>query len=207
MLDRCYRENAQQFRHYGGRGITVCDRWRESFENFLADMGPKPTPKHSIDRFPDTNGNYEPGNCRWATQSQQMRNSRLTRMVTVNGETRAAADWGDETGVKYKTIVDRIDHGVSAEDAIALKRYGMRRHERYDYNGQSLTLEEWAPIVGASKVVLYQRLRKGWTVEQAFSSPCIHGKRALPTGRGRWANRNVTVPSESSATAKRKGAV
>lgn len=74
MKSRCYNPKRKFYKHYGGRGITVCDRWLESFDNFLADMGERPNGK-SIDRI-DTNGNYEPNNCRWATQTQQIHNRR-----------------------------------------------------------------------------------------------------------------------------------
>lgn len=77
MLDRCSNPNNNSFKYYGGRGITVCDRWTD-FENFLADMGNRPSRGHSIDRI-DVNGNYEPSNCRWATASEQRRNRRDTR--------------------------------------------------------------------------------------------------------------------------------
>jgi hypothetical protein len=75
MLARCRNPNVKSFKDYGGRGIRVCVRWIK-FENFFADMGHRPSPKHSIDRFPDPNGNYEPGNCRWATALEQAHNKR-----------------------------------------------------------------------------------------------------------------------------------
>lgn len=75
MIQRCTNPKASKYHLYGGRGITVCERWRK-FENFFADMGRRPTAEHSIDRFPNNNGNYEPGNCRWATPKQQAENTR-----------------------------------------------------------------------------------------------------------------------------------
>jgi hypothetical protein len=78
MLQRCNNPNSDRYKYYGARGIIVCERWLHSFENFLADMGERP-PKRSIDRI-NNNGNYEPGNCRWATQSEQVRNSRRHKL-------------------------------------------------------------------------------------------------------------------------------
>lgn len=84
--DRCFNKNDKSYANYGGRGITMCERWRNSFENFYADMGPRPGPRYSIDRI-DVNGNYEPGNCRWADDFVQARNKRMFRNNTsgING--------------------------------------------------------------------------------------------------------------------------
>lgn len=84
MRQRCSNPKNSHFRYYGGRGIRVCDQWQASFENFIADMGAKPSPKHTIDRI-NNEGNYEPGNCRWATYSQQNKNRR-PRKGKVHGQ-------------------------------------------------------------------------------------------------------------------------
>lgn len=86
MIGRCETDTNTSYHNYGARGITVCERWRSSFDNFLADMGERPSPKHSLDRI-DVNGNYEPSNCRWVTKEEQMRNRRTLKSNTtgVNG--------------------------------------------------------------------------------------------------------------------------
>lgn len=82
MLQRCRNPKTYRFDRYGGRGITVCKRWRKSFLNFIADMGHRPSPRHTLDRFPNPDGNYEPSNCRWATWKQQANNKSRVRRGT-----------------------------------------------------------------------------------------------------------------------------
>lgn len=121
MKSRCGNPQAQNYRHYGGRGIEVCQRWQESFEAFLADMGERPSPKHSLDRI-DNDGNYEPGNCRWATQKTQLTNRRTGRPARFPG------------------LSERI------------RRAGLTNN------------------------VVYARLRRGWDLERALSTPALpHG--------------------------------
>jgi len=109
MKQRCQRPSHASYKNYGGRGITVCDRW-QTFENFFADMGERPTQQHSIDRR-DNNGNYTPENCRWATRDEQMSNLRKTRLITFNGETLHMAEWARRTGIKSANILARIKLG------------------------------------------------------------------------------------------------
>lgn len=124
MLGRCFNQNKPDYRHYGGRGITVCDRWRESFENFLADMGSRPAGM-SLDRI-DVNGNYEPGNCRWIPVAEQQSNKRNNRVVTVNGETGPLKAMCDKYSKhKYDTVRARLNKGLSVEEAFFKEsRYG-----------------------------------------------------------------------------------
>lgn len=117
MIQRCTNPNNAGFPGYGGRGIRVCERWH-SFENFLADMGPRPSPRHSIDRV-DNDGDYEPSNCRWATVREQARNNRRNRWLTFDGETRLITEWADRLGIGYMTIHYRLTHGWSVERALS----------------------------------------------------------------------------------------
>ncbi len=108
MLYRCLNPKCSNYKHYGGRGITVCARWRESFAYFLMDVGPKPSPRHTIDRYPDNNGNYEPGNVRWATAREQATNTRRNVNLTINGVTRCMLDWANLAGIHWATVQQRI---------------------------------------------------------------------------------------------------
>jgi len=118
MNRRCKSQGASGWANYGGRGITVCERWQESFLAFLADMGRKPSPDHSIDRI-DVNGHYEPGNCRWATFTEQNRNRRSSVMLTHDGKTLCATEWGERIGGNGATVTGRIERGWSVARAVS----------------------------------------------------------------------------------------
>lgn len=119
MRLRCYWTGHVSFKNYGGRGIKVCDRWlngdgeRSGFECFLSDMGPKPTPKHSIDRHPDNNGNYEPGNCRWATVLQQRRKTRKSRIVEVGDNRVCLTEACEMLGISHRKANYMIQRGAT----------------------------------------------------------------------------------------------
>lgn len=117
MRARCMCKTHKKFHFYGGRGIKICKRW-DSFELFLQDMGPRPSPLHSLDRFPNKNGDYKPSNCRWATQKEQCRNTRRNRMVTIGGVKKCVAEWAESIGVPQARIHCRITRGMDPSEAI-----------------------------------------------------------------------------------------
>lgn len=127
MNQRCATPGHQAYADYGGRGIRVCDRWSHSFENFLADMGPRPGKGYSLDRI-DNDGNYEPGNCRWSTQEQQMNNRRVNHKLTLNQRTMTVGQWAKETGIGVTTILRRLELGWSVERALTEKPAYGKRH-------------------------------------------------------------------------------
>jgi len=107
MIGRCENENRENHERYGGRGIEVCPAWRESFEAFLADVGPRPSRHYSIERIDNARG-YEPGNCRWATAAEQSRNKRNTHSIEHAGRTMCLADWARHIGICPKSLRKRI---------------------------------------------------------------------------------------------------
>jgi hypothetical protein len=117
MIERCHKPDNPAYDRYGGRGIYVCDRWRESFENFLEDMGERPSLEHSIDRK-ENDGPYCKDNCRWATDTEQARNTRRNHYLTYNGRTMAISAWAEEIGLTTDTLNGRIYRGWDVHRAL-----------------------------------------------------------------------------------------
>lgn len=121
MKGRCLCETNRRYSYYGGRGITICNEWVESFENFLKDMGKRPSSSHSIDRI-DPNGNYEPSNCRWADKLTQLRNKRSVRDLTLDGVTRPIPEWCEIFKISNVLVYQRIKNlGWDAERALKVR--------------------------------------------------------------------------------------
>lgn len=119
MIQRCTNPSAVAYPYYGGRGISVCDRWRNSYTDFLADVGPRPGPAYSLDRYPDMNSNYEPGNIRWATKAEQSSNTRQVRQVVLNGERMCLTYAAKRLGKSPSAIFTRVrEHGGTHQQAI-----------------------------------------------------------------------------------------
>jgi len=108
---RCINLRCPAYKNYGGRGIQICDRWRDSFPAFLADMGRRPAGM-SVERI-DNDGNYEPGNCKWAAPLEQARNCRKNHLVTANGESLPISVWAERLGIRSETIRHRLHRGYT----------------------------------------------------------------------------------------------
>lgn len=114
---RCYNPKDKKYYRYGGRGIKMCERWKNSFETFYEDMGPKPGKGCSINRI-NNNGNYEPGNCEWATAKEQANNRRTNRQITFNNKTQTLAQWAKEVNMSHSVIFHRLKLGWPIERAL-----------------------------------------------------------------------------------------
>ena len=117
IKQRCTNPKNLAFLNYGGRGITICNEWLNSFEAFYEYMGPRPSPKHEIDRI-NNDGPYAPGNVRWVTASKNCRNKRCNRLFLFQGEQRSVAEISELSGVRRRILYSRLDHGMSIEEAI-----------------------------------------------------------------------------------------
>lgn len=116
MKQRCFNPNSKDYASYGGRGVTVCPDWVHDFPRFLSDMGERPE-GCSLDRI-DTNGNYEPSNCQWSDPKSQQRNTRVSKSLTVDGVTKPLIEWASEIGIRYSTLLQRINAGWPHEKIV-----------------------------------------------------------------------------------------
>jgi len=135
MRQRCNNPNKREYKHYGGRGIRVCARW-DSFHNFIADMGERPSRSHSLDRI-NVDGDYSPDNCRWATQQEQVENTRVVRMVTIDGKTQSISAWEREKGLSRGQVRSREVSGWSLYEAITTQSIKAQKIHKYVPQGYS----------------------------------------------------------------------
>jgi hypothetical protein len=117
MIQRCENKNHPSYPNYGGRGIKVCDRWRDDYNSFLEDMGRRPSPEHSIERK-GNDGHYCLDNCVWGTLNEQHSNTRANVWLTHDGRTMTVRQWATELGINYQTLGNRVRNGWTAEEAL-----------------------------------------------------------------------------------------
>jgi hypothetical protein len=165
MRARCEKPTNKSFPSYGGRGIKVCERW-SNFQNFFADMGDRPSPKHLLDRI-DNDGPYSPDNCRWVGSIREQRsNCRDNRRLTHNGETLILSEWARRIGIDPDTISERLNSlGWTVEDALTRPL----TRKLITHQGETLGLSEWSARTGISRRTLSDRLKKGWPPHRVLS--------------------------------------
>lgn len=205
MRNRCLSVTHMNYPRYGGRGIRICARWA-SFAAFVDDMGPKPTPKHTIDRI-DNDGNYEPSNCRWATATEQHAHRRgvpqpwhhngggggggggceATKHAFA-GETLTIAEWSARLGVPERTIRDRAKAGTPL-DRRAPGRPAGRAARLITLGTESLILKDWLARAGIHQSVYYRRVARGMSSREALFS--VESK--SDTRRKAWATRSAAL--------------
>lgn len=169
MKARCYNPKATYYENYGGRGISVCEHWLHSFENFLSDMGKRPSPKHTIDRI-DNDKNYEPTNCQWITRAEQNRNQRSNIKITYQGETKNLSEWSKITGISFSGLKQRLFvlHWPIEKSLTT----PVTRKDLITFNEQTKSYSEWSKILGIPANALWLRIYQyGWSVERAFATP------------------------------------
>jgi NUMOD1 domain-containing protein len=166
MKYRCYYPTYKKYGDYGGRGIKVCDRWLESFENFLSDMGPRPSSKHSLDRYPNNEtGNYEPGNCRWGTKKEQANNTRGNKIVIYRGQSKTLSEWKSELGFCYETVMNRLRAGYSPEEAFETPAWNLDVERK----GYVFTEEHRIRLISRLKKPVLQYTKEGDFVKEFIS--------------------------------------
>jgi hypothetical protein len=164
MRGRCHRPTEQSYKDYGGRGISVCDEWRNDFQAFAAYVGVKPSQLHSLDRI-DNNGNYEPGNVKWSTRVEQATNRRSSTAVEFNGQVKTLTEWSELTGINRYTISERIrSMGWSTEKALTTPV----RSRLIKYDSQEKTMAQWGVLLGIKPDALAWRIKK-WGIDKAMS--------------------------------------
>lgn len=172
---RCGNPKNKRFKDYGGRGIKVCERWRASFENFIADMGRKPSAKHSIERE-DVNGDYEPGNCKWVLVDEQVRNKRSNHRIIYRGKEMILADAIRLAGMTKKAVSNRLSRGWSIERALNTPLNAPRKVRTrpngiwVEVEGERMLLRAACTKLSKKYQTVYARIKcRGWSVEDALA--------------------------------------
>lgn len=165
LIKRCTNPTDKDWHNYGGRGITVCERWL-SITSFVHDMGERPAGM-TIERINNDLG-YSPDNCRWATRPEQMRNTRQTRLITFNGKTQCLKDWACEIGIDRASLRQRL---AKYPLEIALTRPKRIYRREITLNGETLNIAQWSKKCGVNRRTLSTRFRAGWSDSKALTTP------------------------------------
>ncbi len=172
MMQRCYNTQDPAYHRYGGRGIRVCSRWHD-LQNYDADIGVPPSSEHTLDRI-NVDGNYEPGNCAWATPQEQARNRTNNVLHEYEGKQYFLQDLAAEKGISYRTLDDRMRRkGMSLEQALTAP---IQNFDLVEVEGVRMTKADAARSAGIAPNVFYARLNRGMSLEEALKKPNVRGR-------------------------------
>ena len=182
MKRRCYNPNWHAYHRYGGRGIMICDRWLNSFQNFYGDMGPRPV-GYEIERKNNDIG-YSPDNCEWASRTSQSNNTSASRKIEFKGTTKTLSEWAKHLGISRDRLAARIDRlGMTLDQAFTSERLrcdGSRMAQStYTHDGMTMSLCEWSRMTGIKYGTLWARLKRGSNIGSA-----VNEKSGLKRTRG-----------------------
>lgn len=163
IKQRCTNPNNPQYLYYGGRGIVMCQRWMDSFEDFYADMGDRPEGM-TLDRI-DNNKGYEPNNVRWATKQEQARNRRCVVEVTHNGKRMFLHEWADSIGVSYEILKKRWQLGERPPKLLEPRR-GRAHDAPIKFKGKTKSPREWAEYLGVKYTTILYRAKHGLPLDR-----------------------------------------
>ncbi len=158
MKDRCRLPTNKAWKAYGGRGIKVCEAWQDDFSRFVKDVGLPPSPGLDLDRHPDKNGDYRPGNVRWVSHQQNMMNVRTNRPVTIAGVRKMASEWADEYGISRSTFCCRMKWGWEGEELLKRPRPKVLF---VIINGVKKKAVDWAKETGICHTGFLHRIEQG----------------------------------------------
>lgn len=171
MRQRCSNKNLPSWEHYGGRGIKVCSDWNTSFEKFMEwALSSGYEDKLTIDRI-DVNGNYEPNNCRWVTVKEQANNKTNSRIETYKGISASVATLCEIFSKDYALVSGRLQNGWSIDEAMDYEvgDWAKKKHHYLTFNGQTKSIQEFAHEYGFKRSIIGERLKRGWSVEEALT--------------------------------------
>ncbi len=156
---RCFDTKFKSYKNYGGRGIKICERWENSFLNFITDMGMMPHPSCSIDRI-DNDGNYEPNNCRWATRIKQANNKSNNVFLEWNGEKKTVAEWSRSTNIPIVAIRERLKKWSIEKTLSTPLKSNNKIIKKIKFGNKSLSMYEWEKVLSIDRSTIYRKLQK-----------------------------------------------
>lgn len=167
---RCNNPKDKEYHRYGAKGIRMCPQWENDFMAFFLELGPRPTPEHSLDRINGSKG-YEPGNVRWATKEMQAQNRpEFVRALTYRSKTQTVAEWARELGLRATTIYERLNAGKSVEESLSTSMSpGGAPPRLLTHGNRTNSVRGWARELGLAPQTIRDRLKRGWSVALALS--------------------------------------